>query len=69
MSQTLEMKRLKDIGIETTNSNVVQYVILNLSAYGYKSIPVISEIMANQDDREVRMYGMQTITRIKQGSY
>lgn len=69
MSQTLEMKRLKDIGIETTNSNVVQYVILNLSAYGHKSIPIISEIMENQPDREVRMYGMQTITRIKQGSY
>jgi hypothetical protein len=65
----MEMKRLRKIGIETTNSNVVQYVILNLSAYGYKSIPVISEIMKNQPDREVRMYAMQTITRIKQGFY
>jgi hypothetical protein len=69
MSQAIEMKRLKEIGIETTNSNVVQYVIMNLSAYGYKSIPVISEIMKNQPDRVVRMYGMQTITRIKQGSF
>jgi hypothetical protein len=69
MSQTLEMNRLKEIGIETTNTNVVHYVIQNLSAYGYKSIPVISDIMMNQSDREIRMYGMQTITRIKQGSF
>ncbi len=68
MSQTKEMERLKTIGMETTNTNVVHYVILNLSAYGYKSIPVISEIMQNQPSREIRMYGMQTITRIKQGS-
>ena len=69
MSQTMEMERLKEIGIETTNSNVVTFVIKNLSAYGYKSIPVISEIMKNQPDKVVRMYGMQTITRIKLGSF
>jgi hypothetical protein len=69
MSQNLEMNRLKNIGIETRNSNVVHFVIFNLSAYGHKSIPVISEIMDNQPDIETRMYGMQTITRIMQGSY
>jgi hypothetical protein len=69
MSQTNEMKRLRDIGISTKNSNVVHFVIFNLSSYGHKSIPVISDIMANQHDSETRMYGMQTITRIMQGSY
>lgn len=69
MSQTLEMNRLKEIGIETSNTKIVHYVILNLSAYGYKSIPAISEIMKNQPDSEVRMYGAQTITRIKQGAF
>ncbi len=69
MSQTNEMKRLRDIGISTNNSNVVHFVIFNLSSYGHKSIPAISEIMANQHDTETRMYGMQTITRIMQGSY
>jgi hypothetical protein len=69
MSQLMEMERLKNIGIETKNTNVVHFVIYNLSSYGHKSIPVISEIMANQDDSEVRMYGMQTISKIMQGSY
>jgi hypothetical protein len=65
----MEMNRLKDIGLETSNTKIVHYVILNLSAYGYKSIPAISEIMMNQSNSEVRMYGAQTITKIKQGSY
>jgi hypothetical protein len=69
MSQLWEMERLKEIGIKTTNSNVVHFVIYNLSSYGHRSIPAISEIMANQQDSEVRMYGMQTISRIMQGSY
>lgn len=69
MSQLMEMERLKEIGIKTTNSNVVHFVIYNLSSYGHKSIPAISDIMASQQDSEVRMYGMQTITRIIQGSY
>lgn len=69
MSQSIEIERLRDIGIETTNSNVVHYIILNLSAYGRKSIPVISEIIEYQSDSDVRMFGMQTITKIKQGSY
>jgi hypothetical protein len=69
LSQNKEMKRLLDIGRETKNSNVVHFVIYNLSSYGHKSIPAISEIVASQSDSETRMYGMQTITRIMQGSY
>jgi hypothetical protein len=69
MSQHWEMERLKNIGIKTTNSNVVHFVIYNLSSYGHKSIPAISEIMENQHDSEVRMYGIETISRIMQGSY
>lgn len=69
MSKLKEMERLRKIGIETRNTNVVHFVIYNLSSYGHKSIPAISEIMANQQDDEVRMYGMETISRIMQGSY
>jgi hypothetical protein len=69
MSQAKEIQRLKAIGMETTNSNVVHYVIMNLSAYGHKSIPVISEVIRNQPDAEVRAYAMETISRIKQGVY
>jgi hypothetical protein len=69
MSQLKEMERLREIGIETRNTNVVHFVIYNLSSYGHRSIPAISDIMANQLDDEVRMYGMETISRIMQGSY
>ena len=69
MSQAEEIKRLKDIGMETSNFNIVNNVILNLSSYGHKSIPVITEIINNQPSREVRTYGMETIERIKLRSY
>jgi hypothetical protein len=69
MSKLKEMERLREIGIETRNTNVVHFVIYNLSSYGHRSIPAISDIMANQLDDEVRMYGMETISRIMQGSY
>jgi hypothetical protein len=69
MSKFKEMERLREIGIETRNTNVVHFVIYNLSSYGHRSIPAISDIMANQLDDEVRMYGMETISRIMQGSY
>jgi hypothetical protein len=69
MTQHVEMERLKNIGIEARNTNVVHFVIYNLSSYGHKSIPAITEIMANQHDGEVRMYGMEAISRIMQGSY
>lgn len=69
MSQAEEIKRLKDIGMETSNFNIVNNVILNLSAYGHKSIPVITEIINNQPNREVRTFGMETIERIKMRGY
>lgn len=69
MSQTEEIERLKGIGMETTNANVVHCVILNLSSYGHKSIPAIVEVIKYQPDSEVREYGMETITKIIQGVY
>lgn len=68
MSHEDEIKKLKDIGLETRDLNVVHNVILNLAAYGPKSIPAISDIIDTQADIYVRSYGLETIERIKEKS-
>jgi hypothetical protein len=68
MSHDDEIKRLKDIGLETRDLNIVHNIIYNLSAYGPKSISAISDIIDTQADIEVRSYGLETIERIKEKS-
>ena len=45
MSHDDEIKRLKAIGLETRDLNIVHNIIYNLAAYGPKSIPAISAII------------------------
>jgi hypothetical protein len=66
MSQIEEIGRLKEIGKETTNCNVVNIVIDNLIDYGPKAIPAISEIVECQENKTIRLYGMEAIKKIKQ---
>ncbi len=68
MSHDDEIKRLKDIGLETRDLNIVHNIIYNLAAYGPKSIPAISAIIYTQADKNVRSYGFKTIQRIKEKS-
>jgi hypothetical protein len=69
LSHDEEIERLKDIGMETTNLNIVNNVIYNLSAYGHKSIPVITEIINTKSSSEIRTYGLETIEKIKLRRY
>ena len=68
MSHEDEIKKLKDIGTETRDLSIVHNVIYNLSAYGPKSIPAISDIIDTQADINIRSYGLETIERIKEKS-
>jgi hypothetical protein len=68
LSHDDEIKRLKDIGLETRDLNIVNNVIYNLAAYGPKSIPAITTIIDTQADIDVRSYGLETIERIKERS-
>ncbi len=65
MTQMKEIGKLKDIGTETSNMEVVRYVIENLAAYGHKSIPAITEIVNYQANIDIRSYGLETIEKIK----
>lgn len=65
MSQEEEIKKLTVIATETENLNIVNTVIINLAAYGPKSIPAISEIIGQKHSTEVRSYGMKAIKKIK----
>jgi hypothetical protein len=68
MSHEDEIKKLKDIGLETRDLSIVHNVIYNLSAYGPKSIPAISDIIDTQANINIRSYGLETIERIKEQS-
>jgi hypothetical protein len=68
MSHDDEIMRLKDIGLETRDLNIVHNVIYNLAAYGPKSIPAITAIIDTQANRDVRSYGLITIEKIKERS-
>jgi hypothetical protein len=59
-----EIRRLKEIGLETESFNVVNTVISNLAAYGPKSIPAITEIVESQANRDIRLFGFKTIEKI-----
>jgi hypothetical protein len=65
MSQEEEIDRLIVIAKESRNFKIVHNIIFNLAAYGPKSIPAINEIINDQSSSEVRLYGMETIKKIK----
>ena len=66
MSQNEEIERLLTIAKETKNLKIVNHIIFNLAAYGPKSIGAINEIINDQTENQVRIYGRETIRRIKE---
>ena len=66
MSQDEEITRLLTIAKETKDLKIVNHIIFNLAAYGPKSISAINEIIDDQTDMQIRIYGRETIRRIKE---
>jgi hypothetical protein len=66
MSHIEEIERLLTIAKETKDLKIVNNIIFNLAAYGPKSIPAINQIINDQTETIVRVYGRETIRRIKE---
>lgn len=64
MSQEEEIERLLVMARETKDLKIVNTIIFNLAAYGPKSITAINQIINEQTEKEVRIYGRETIRRI-----
>jgi len=63
-----QMKRLKQIALDSTSASTWKKVMETLATYGEKAIPVIADIIAESMEAEIRDYGLDVIKKIREKS-
>jgi hypothetical protein len=67
-SEDDEIRKLKEVATNTINPSVKVRTIDALAAYGAKAIPAITEVVKDTIQEQVRLHGLDTIKKIKEGS-
>jgi HEAT repeat protein len=68
LSEEEQIRKLKEVAIYSSLVNVRKAAIDALAAYGERAIPAITEVVEYSVTEEVRVYGLQTIKKIKEGA-
>ena len=69
MSESEEIKNLKEVGLISVNPNVKKKTIDTLAVYGNPAIEPILEIVDMAVHPEVKEHGFEAIKRIKEGKH